>query len=1097
MAYGVNANGQVHWGDANLGGATLAVLDNKRFFLSGSVAEWEAFDAELDASYSWLSKSSLVGVMGEALAQVEAVTGDLSTHAGIVTGNPHAVDASDVSLGNVTNDAQLKLANNDFGNFTLKGTPVAADRILIEDSAGGTYVKKYTTLTDLLGGSLGGSLGDDEYFEYGAAPDFYLGWNTTGQTTSNAMILGTTGGNNIIICENDDKGFNFAHVASAQPRLIIHSENQDVLEYLEMYYDQATDDAKIHSGEGGLRLYAGSLGTSNYVKIGETGSSARGMTYPNDLYIDGKLEVSAQSYFDGAIALNGACVHNGITQFKNYVSFLTGSSPVEFADDIQCQFGSLASSAVLVWSTNQTADAFMLGLGFASRTVIVCDYSHVGSDFEHANQLNPTVIIHSDTGPGTAAGRSEWISLTHDQTDGQIVAGKGTIAFNDPDLTSAIKFNDGSATLDTTDQTIIGAINELVAAGDLIDSADLYTAEASQTNKVLTPYTANDVRWQDAQFQTGLNETWTYDNTITDGDPGLGNFRANHLTFPSATFLYFDTFAKSNFSMSQMLLRLRVGDYITVQQDNSSGNYSSFEVSGTPTDGTGYIKVPVTGVNYNGDIVDGSQCGFRFFNTRETLIHDHLDAAGGSVLTPTAAGLANVTNDAQLKRSANDFASGIALKATPEAADRILIEDNTGATWTKKYTTLTDLLGIAYGDDEYLYLGDSDDAAIVYSTSDVSNPSLRMGVPATNRVFSICRIEDIDTDFGLADVTDPWLMVHNANPIHWFAISHDGLAAVHQTSPNSWMRMIANGSGYFAVGTGYTSHGLSGPGVALISSELEVDGTTHFDGIVNIHASAIVGGTSFTLEDDVPLYFGDAADAGIVYSTADVSNPNLKIGVPATNRVLSIVQKEDLGVDLAFTEPITPVLAIHAAASPSTKYMYMYHSGVDAYMTTSSGGKLRLNPDSYVAIGIGSTSHSLATGADLLVSDDFEVNGTSYFDGEVACYSSLTANGPVRIVDSFAFPAPTTASTTSYTALTSDNVIICSNSSGCTITLTNLSGTQGACLWITDSSGTTATIGFTGMNSIAGGGGTFSKAYGSQLIMEIDGAGNWAILASY
>lgn len=49
--------------------------------------------------------------------------------------NPHSVTKTQVGLGNVTDDAQLKRAANDISTFTEKTTPVAADLLLIEDSA--------------------------------------------------------------------------------------------------------------------------------------------------------------------------------------------------------------------------------------------------------------------------------------------------------------------------------------------------------------------------------------------------------------------------------------------------------------------------------------------------------------------------------------------------------------------------------------------------------------------------------------------------------------------------------------------------------------------------------------------------------------------------------------------------------------------------------------------------------------------------------------------------------------------------------------------------------------------------------------------------
>jgi len=77
-----------------------------------------------------------------------------NTHANIdshisSTSNPHSTTASQVGLGSVTNDAQLKRSANDFSSFTNKATLVGADVILVEDSAA-AGVKKYSTVSGLV-----------------------------------------------------------------------------------------------------------------------------------------------------------------------------------------------------------------------------------------------------------------------------------------------------------------------------------------------------------------------------------------------------------------------------------------------------------------------------------------------------------------------------------------------------------------------------------------------------------------------------------------------------------------------------------------------------------------------------------------------------------------------------------------------------------------------------------------------------------------------------------------------------------------------------------------------------------------------------------
>ncbi len=63
------------------------------------------------------------------------------SHAGDAN-NPHSVTKDQVSLGNVTDDAQLKRASGDFNSFTDKSQPDGNDLLLIEDSGAGNAKKK-------------------------------------------------------------------------------------------------------------------------------------------------------------------------------------------------------------------------------------------------------------------------------------------------------------------------------------------------------------------------------------------------------------------------------------------------------------------------------------------------------------------------------------------------------------------------------------------------------------------------------------------------------------------------------------------------------------------------------------------------------------------------------------------------------------------------------------------------------------------------------------------------------------------------------------------------------------------------------------------
>jgi hypothetical protein len=121
----------------------------------------------------------------------------IDTHISNIS-NPHTVTKTQVSLGNVTNDAQLKRSASDFSSFTVKSTPVSGDIILIEDSAD-SGSKKYITLANLLGNV-----------------------NGPGSSTDNAIVRfdSTTGkliqGSNVTINDTGDMHMNNHHITNAQ-----------------------------------------------------------------------------------------------------------------------------------------------------------------------------------------------------------------------------------------------------------------------------------------------------------------------------------------------------------------------------------------------------------------------------------------------------------------------------------------------------------------------------------------------------------------------------------------------------------------------------------------------------------------------------------------------------------------------------------------------------------------------------------------------------------------------------------------------------------------------------------------------------------------
>jgi len=92
----------------------------------------------------------------DALGAASTVQSNLDSHTGN-TSNPHSVTKTQVGLGNVTDDAQLKRSAGDINTFTTKATPVANDVFIIEDSAD-SYNKKKVLYSSISGGGGGPTL---------------------------------------------------------------------------------------------------------------------------------------------------------------------------------------------------------------------------------------------------------------------------------------------------------------------------------------------------------------------------------------------------------------------------------------------------------------------------------------------------------------------------------------------------------------------------------------------------------------------------------------------------------------------------------------------------------------------------------------------------------------------------------------------------------------------------------------------------------------------------------------------------------------------------------------------------------------------------
>jgi len=142
------------------------------------------------------------------------------------------------------------------------------------------------------------------------------------------------------------------------------------------------------------------------VRIGNAATTSHSLASEDDLLVTGKLEVDGYAIFDAGVQFWDSLIAS--QQRIELSFFLTSGAPVGvlFSDFGYDQCGYLVG--------DDQGNQFIIG-----------NYLSARQDFDHAAQTNPTLYIHSDTPPDTA--NDEWISLTHNVTDGVIAVGSGVL----------------------------------------------------------------------------------------------------------------------------------------------------------------------------------------------------------------------------------------------------------------------------------------------------------------------------------------------------------------------------------------------------------------------------------------------------------------------------------------------------------------------------------------------------------------------------------------------------------------------------------------------------------------------------------------------
>ena len=174
-------------------------------------------------------------------------------------------------------------------------------------------------------------------------------------------------------------------------------------------------------------------------------------------------------------------------------------------DDIPIFVGTSQDTRI-EWDTTQSTDSTLIGLG-AGLILSVMELADMSTDWGIASQSNPTLYVHS----ADASATTDFISITHDQTNAVISNGIGSINLVVEGATADGYETTVTFTDPTADQTvtIANATGTVMLTSLAANGADLVNAVTGGSNSLIWEGTADG-------YETTLTATDpTADRTIT------------------------------------------------------------------------------------------------------------------------------------------------------------------------------------------------------------------------------------------------------------------------------------------------------------------------------------------------------------------------------------------------------------------------------------------------------------------------------------------------------------------------------------------------------------------------------------------------------
>ncbi|NIQ92433.1 MAG: hypothetical protein GWN93_27010 [Deltaproteobacteria bacterium] len=394
----------------------------------------DVFIEEFSKVVSWPAASKSLSTIGDMYADSIILEQDLELTGG---GSITTTANGDITL--LPNGTGITVVGDSC--TTSHGLDSNQDQLTCGESErdGVTYFDAYWQTADDVTARFGSGSGD-----------VYMSYNTI--QTPDAFMLGIgTDSRNVIIAETGDFGFDFAHPQSLDPTLIGHSANQSTSEYWSITNNQT--DSVLESGTGLFRIDAPSgvmlmdgggnallcqndgtkttvvPNAGDYLRVGDTCTSSRGLSANNSLLICGASERDGVSYFDAGSTFGGDLTLEGGIQI-----LIAGGGDIRRSID----------------------DGLMIAPngvdGQSNNNLIITDANYKGKDHDHDTyNVDPHVFIQGGVDPDTD--NTKWMSLYYDTTNdnGVIDVGTGVLNVLDGILTSSFNVAGPNPSIDLTD----------------------------------------------------------------------------------------------------------------------------------------------------------------------------------------------------------------------------------------------------------------------------------------------------------------------------------------------------------------------------------------------------------------------------------------------------------------------------------------------------------------------------------------------------------------------------------------------------------------------------------------------------------------------